>query len=131
MSKKESHLAMILSIINRISQNNLILKGWTVVSIPVFFVLSESSGHEYFIHLAYLITIVLWMFDGYLLFKQRLYMSLYNKVRKLDEADIDYFIDITTVKNPKVSLISSVLSKTLILFYGSMIVLIFISILLF
>ncbi len=75
MSKKESHLAMILSIINRISQNNLILKGWTVVSIPVFFVLSENSGHEYFIHLAYLITIVLWMFDGYLLFKQRLYMG--------------------------------------------------------
>jgi len=120
---------MILSIINSISQNNLILKGWTVVSIPVFFVLSESSGHEYFIYLAYLITIILWSLDGYLLFKQRLYMQLYNKVRLTDESSIDYIIVIATLDRSE--FIKSVLSKTLILFYGSMIVLIFISILLF
>jgi len=131
VSKKESHLAMILSIINRISQNNLILKGWTIVAVPIFFILSESSGHEYFIYLAYFITIILWSFDGYLLFKQKSYLALYDKVRLTDEWDIDYVIDISELHTSKVKLIKSVLSKTLILFYGSIIVLIFISILLF
>ena len=125
MEKKQAHLQMIQAVINRLSQNSFLLKGWSVILISALFALAANNAKVLFIYLAYFPTIAFWVLDGYFLKQERLFRKLYDHVRDIDENDIDFNMNTGNATDDSGSWIDSMFSTTLILFHGT----IFISVL--
>ena len=118
MSKKQSHLEMIQGVINRLSHNSFLLKGWTVILISALFALAAKDKNALFIYLAYFPSIAFWCLDGYFLWQERLFRALYDHVRQLDEDDIDYSMNVNNANIEGITWAKAVLSKTLVIFHG-------------
>ena len=84
MDNKRTHLELIQGIINRLSTNSFVLKGWSVVLVSALFALAAPESRPAFVYLAYIPTVVFWGLDGYFLWQERLYRALYDHVRMLD-----------------------------------------------
>lgn len=126
MDKKQSHLQMIQAVVNRLSQNSFLLKGWSVILISALFALAAGNAKVFFIYLAYFPAIAFWILDGYFLRQERLFRKLYDHVRSLEETEIDFSMDINVVSDTVDSWGTVTFSKTLILFHGTITVSIFI-----
>lgn len=122
MSKKQSHLEMIQGIVNRLSHNSFLLKGWTVVLVSALFALAAKDKNYLFVYLAYFPSIAFWCLDGYFLWQERLFRALYDYVRGMKEKDIDYSMDVKTADISGITWISAFLSKTLVVFHGVILV---------
>jgi len=79
MDKKHAHLVIIQGVINRLSQNSFLLKGWSVVLIAALFALAAKDSNAMFVYLAYFPLFAFWFLDGYFLWQERLYRNLYDK----------------------------------------------------
>lgn len=118
MSKKQSHIEMIQGIVNRLSHNSFLLKGWTVVLVSALFALAAKDKNTLFIYLAYFPSIAFWCLDGYFLWQERLSRALYDYVRDLDEEEINFSMNVNTANITGINWASAFISKTLILFHG-------------
>jgi hypothetical protein len=109
--------------------NSLIIKGWTVVVVGIILLLSST---EYQALIAVFALLVFWYLDAYFLQQKKMYRALYKEIveNKLNIGD-DFF-DIRTaryeagIEVPRPS--KSMLSKTLLIFYGSILTLMFASV---
>lgn len=110
---KRSHLQMIQGIINRLSQNSFLLKGWSVVLVSALMALAAKESNLVFIFLAYLPAIVFWGLDAFFLWQERLFRALYNHVRNLKDEEIDFSMNTSIVKTKVEPLTTVILSKTL------------------
>jgi hypothetical protein len=119
MDKKHAHLEMIQGIVNRLSTDSFLLKGWTVVLVSALFALAGGQGKPYFVYLAYFPAIAFWVLDAYFLWQERLFRALYDHVRKLKEEDIDFSMDTSTVGSRVKPWSNVILSKTLLIFHGT------------
>ena len=117
---KLKHLELILGVVNRLSTNSFMLKGWSVVLMSALFALSASDRHSSFAFVAYLPAIVFWGLDGFFLWQERLYRALYNHVRMLKEEEVNFSMDTNPFKNDN-GWVAATLSKTLIAFHGTLI----------
>lgn len=64
---------------------------------------------------------ILWMLDGYFLRQERLFRSLYDYVRQIDESDIDFSLDTAQfARESKNQMPRCMFSQTLLLFYGAL-----------
>lgn len=95
MEKKLKHLEMIQGVINRMASNSFALKGWAVTLVAGIFVLAGKDTDKMYFLVAYIPIIVFWWLDAYYLLQERLYRSLYEKVRNTDEKDIDFSLNAT------------------------------------
>lgn len=121
MERKLKHLEFIQGVINRLSTNSFLLKGWSVVLVSALLALSGNYSNIVFTILAYFPTIIFWGLDGYFLALEREYRNYYELVSKKDVKCIDFSM---SLKNSNISYKSwckAVLSKTLIPFHGSLI----------
>jgi hypothetical protein len=118
MSKKQSHLEMIQGIVNRLSRNSFLLKGWTVILISALFALAAKDKNNLFIYLAYFPSIAFWCLDGYFLWQERLFRALYDYVRNLDEEEIDYSMNVSNANIQDITWVKAFFSKTLVIFHG-------------
>jgi hypothetical protein len=118
MENKTKHLEFIQGVINRLSTNSFLLKGWSVVLVSALFALSASDSNPAFIFLAYIPAIVFWGLDGYFLWQERLYRALYDRVRALPEDEIDFSMNVSVIKNTVENWASVALSRTLLTFHG-------------
>lgn len=118
MSNKQKHLEFLQGAINRMAGNLFLLKGWTVTLIAALFALSAKDANQAYAAIAYYPLLVFWVLDGYFLSQERCFRSLYDHVRTLDESGIDYSMDTrpyrTIFRN---TWIGSMLSKTLLVYY--------------
>ncbi len=122
MEKKLAHLGMIQGIVNRLSHNSFLLKGWSVILVSAMFALAAKDAQLLFVYLAYFPAIAFWCLDGYFLHQERLFRKLYDFVRELSEEDIDFSMNTSSFKD-EVQLWNSVtFSKTLIAFHGVILV---------
>ena len=121
MDKKTKHMEFIQGVINRLSQNSFLLKGWSVVLISALFALSATDSNPAFIFLAYIPAIIFWGLDGYFLWEERKYRALYDHVRNLDENEINFSMDTSGVKDKVKGWEAAIFSKTLIPFHGVLI----------
>lgn len=121
MEKKQSHLAMIQVVVNRMAHNSFLLKGWSVVLVSALFALAASNTNELFIYLAYFPAIAFWILDGYFLWEERLFRALYDQVRVLEETEIDFSMDTSTVEKTVKSWSDAIFSKTLVICHGTII----------
>ena len=115
---KHVHLQMIQGVINRLSHDSFLLKGWAVVLIAALFALSANSANIQFVYLAYLPSVVFWGLDGYFLRQERLFRKWYDYVRLLPEDKIDFSMDVSQVSDQVRSWLEVVASKTLLAFHG-------------
>ncbi|MBC8555403.1 MAG: hypothetical protein H8D23_37790 [Candidatus Brocadiales bacterium] len=118
MENKRSHLEMVQGIVNRLSHNSFLLKGWSVVLISAMFALAAKDSQIIFVYLAYFPAIVFWGLDGYFLHQEKLFRALYDYARALKEEDIDFSMDTSKVKHNVEQWLSVTFSKTLVAFHG-------------
>ena len=118
MDQKIKHLEFIQGVINRLSTNSFLLKGWSVVLVSALFALSANNSNTHFIALAYFPAIVFWGLDGYFLWQERLYRALYDQVRNSDVEMADFSMDVSAVKGPTKGWVDAVLSSTILVFHG-------------
>lgn len=125
MSKIQVHLEMIQNVINRLSRNSFLLKGWSVILVSAFFALAAVNSKVYFVLLAYFPLVVFWILDAYFLWQERLFRALYDHVRGQKEEEVDFSMNTSVIERQIKPWANVVLSKTLLMFHGT----IFISIL--
>ena len=121
MQNKTKHLELIQGVVNRLSTNSFLLKGWSVVLVSAFFALSAGGSNPAFVFLAYIPASVFWGLDGYFLWEERKFRKLYDHVRQLEEAKIDFSMDTTAVKGQAGTWFDATISKTLVPFHGVLI----------
>lgn len=109
---------MIQGVINRMAANSFMLKGWAVTLVAAIFALAgKNVGKMYFL-VAYVPIIIFWGLDSYYLLQERLYRSLYDKVRKVEDAEIDFCMQAVAEYDRKSNNYRScVFSKTELWFY--------------
>lgn len=119
MENKLRHLELIQGVINRMASNSFMLKGWAVTLVAGIFALAGKDTDKLYFLVAYIPVIVFWWLDAYYLLQERLYRSLYEKVRQTDEENIDFSLKATTVEfnSNKNCFCSCLFSKTEIGFY--------------
>lgn len=115
---KRSHLEMIQGVINRLSQNSFLLKGWSVVLVSALIALAAKDSNIIFILLAYLPAFAFWHLDGYFLWQEKLFRALYDYVRNIKEEEIDFSMNTSIVKDEVDSWSKVTLSPTLSIFHG-------------
>ena len=124
---KRKHLELLQGVVNRLSTNSFLLKGWSVVLISALFALAAADSRSAFVFISYIPAIVFWGLDGYFLWQERLYRELYDHVRSLSSEKIDFSMDtrpFRTSGGP--TWLGAIISKTLILFHGVLIVAVFV-----
>lgn len=119
MDKKLKHLELIQGVINRLASNSFMLKGWAVTLVAGIFVLAGKETDKLYFLVAYIPVIAFWWLDAYYLLQERLYCSLYDKVRKVEENNIDFSLKVTgeELKTDKNCYCNCLLSKTEVGFY--------------
>ena len=121
MERKLKHLEFIQGVINRLSTNSFLLKGWSVILVAALFALSANNSNVRFIMLAYIPAIIFWGLDGYFLSLERIYRKHYERVRTKDPEDIDFSMDMSDIQSGVNGWASATFSKTLIPFHGALI----------
>jgi uncharacterized membrane protein len=153
VDKKLKHLEFIQNVITRMNSNSFMIKGWAVTIVAALFALSDktttSEHHLYLI--AFIPVPIFWFLDGFFIVTERRFRNLYKFVSKIDEDNIDFnmnpYFDVVLIEHtPGQSLTKTeqfknwwklnwnklkewfkgTFSITLILFYGVMLVLMFV-----
>lgn len=118
------HLEFIQGTIARMAGNLFYLRGWVVTLIAGILVLltQAQSGNLPIIFLMF-VMVIFWVYDGYFLSQEKMYRDLYDKVRILDEDKIDFSMNVDEFKKyKKNSIIFCIFSKTLLFFYGPLLI---------
>ena len=118
MTAKHAHLEMLQDVINRLSHNSFLLKGWSVVLVSAMFALGAQDTEPLFVYLAYFPAVAFWCLDGYFLRQERLFRALYDQVRALKDDGIDFGMDTSIVTSKVDSWFDVTRSGTLIAFHG-------------
>ena len=130
MECKLKHLDLIQGVINRMASNSFSLKNWTIVLVSALFALAARYSDANYVIIAFLPASGFWLLDGYFLRQERLYRKLYDRVRKLQETDIDFSMNTKDFVSEVDSWLCVCLSNTLLIFHGFVIVTIFVVMLL-
>ncbi len=121
MDPKLKHLEFIQGVVNRLASDSFRMKGWAVVLVAALFVLLAREGPGSFMYIGLVPVFFFWGLDGYFLCQERLFRSLYDHVRSLDESAIDFSMDTAAYKTSCIrTWLDAALSRTLISFYGAL-----------
>lgn len=123
--KKIKHLEFIQNAINRMSTNSFIIKGWCITIISAVYALSDKESDRNFSFISYILIPIFWYLNSYFLQLERKFRLLYDKVRMLDESNIDFTMDInkSEFKTKKTNLFTCFFSKSLWPLYVILIIL--------
>ena len=114
MEARLKHLEFIQGVIDRLAGNSFRLKGWSVVLVSALLVFLAWRGRVEFAYIGFVPVLVFWGLDGYFLRQERLFRDLYDRVRTLDEADIDFSMGTGAFRR---TWLGAVFSRTLSAFY--------------
>lgn len=123
--KKLKHLEFIQNTIGRMAGNLFYLRGWVITLVAgMLAVFSQLSNAKLPVLFLIVVIIIFWLYDGYFLAFERMYRDLYNKIRLLNEDDIDFSMSVSEFKKlSKNTLAFCVFSKTLFFFYAPLLIL--------
>ena len=123
MESKLRHLELIQGVVNRLATDSFRMKGWTVVLLTALFVLLAMENRLDAAYIALVPVLVFWGLDGYYLWQERLFRSLYDHVRVLDESEVDFSMATDSFRTGwKRSWPGSTFSITLTPFYGALVI---------
>jgi hypothetical protein len=126
MDKETLHkeIDLIQGIINRMSQNSFLLKGWSITIIVAVLALTKDTiitkDITYFSLILLIPLLVFWFLDAFFLHKERCYIKLYDWVieNRLKTEDFQYNLNYKRFEKEIGSVGKIMLSSTLIIFYG-------------
>ncbi|HEY8358307.1 MAG TPA: hypothetical protein VIL30_12690 [Ramlibacter sp.] len=124
-SDKHKHLDFIQAAVNRMAGNLFLLKGWATTLIAALFALAAKDANLGFILFALVPILIFWLLDGYFLSQERKFRELYDHVRLLPEDRIDFSMD-TRPYAAKHTWGGALFSKTLLVYYIGLIVVLFV-----
>jgi hypothetical protein len=119
--QRMKHLEFIQAVINRMANTSFLLKGWSITIIAGLFAFSESENQLPLLLLALILSGVFWFLDAYFLWQERLFRELYNHVRRLPDADVDFSMDPRPFR-PRRPWYATPFSLTLLPFYGFVVI---------
>jgi len=122
MDKKIKHLEMLQGVISRMAGNSFLIKGWSITLVSAFVALAVSNGNKLLIAAAFFPTIMFWFLDAYFLRQERLFRKLYDYARALDESKIDFSMNTSQFNNVVSPWLGVTASRTLLIFYGTMLI---------
>lgn len=118
----------IQSIINRMSNNSFLIKGWTITLIVGTLLLEKTllTDSKLQITIAFIPLVVFWFLDAYFLWQERLYRKLYDWVitNRLNTDEKLFSMNAYRFKDQVQSRIRIMFSLTLGWFYGSIVILV-------
>ncbi len=122
MENKQKHLEFIQSAVRRMASNLFLLKGWTITLIAALFALAAKDSDRNYFLIAYLPALMFWALDGYFLSQERRFRALYDQVRKLQESEIDFSMDTSSVSHEtRNTWLGAMFSRTLLIYYGALV----------
>ncbi len=95
MEEKLKHLELVQGVISRMASNSFMLKGWAVTLVAGIFALAAKDADRLYFIVAYIPILIFWGLDSYYLLQERLYRSLYDKVRNTQSDKIDFSLKAT------------------------------------
>lgn len=117
---KLKHLEFIQAIVNRMSVNSFLLKGWSVTLVAALFVLAAKDTRKEYIIIAYFPVLMFWVIDAYFLSQERLFRDLYDDVRIREADRVDFSMNTAPFRSWRNSWAACFLSFSLLFFYLSM-----------
>ncbi|MEO7045284.1 MAG: hypothetical protein ABI091_08220 [Ferruginibacter sp.] len=121
MEKKLKHLDFLQLVITRMNVNSFLLKGWTVTLVSALFAFAAKDSNTKYVIITYISTPIFWLLDAYYLSLERQYRNLYDVVRLKLEDEIDFNLNAKTYNTGSNKWSSSIFSITLLVFYGTII----------
>lgn len=121
MEAKIKHLEFVQNTIDKMSHDSFLLKGWNIAIISAIFALSFKESDIRYLYISGAVTVLFWLLDGYFLSRERLFIKLFDHVRKLKESKIDFSMSIKEFQCC-CNWTSAIFSKTLTIFYGGIII---------
>jgi hypothetical protein len=123
MEAKIKHLEIIQGVVNRLANNSFLIKGWAVTLVSAIFALvGQEDSRTDFIYIAFFPIITFWLLDGYFLWQERLFREVYNEVAAKATDQIDFRMNVATYLQ-KHTWFAATFSKTINIFFGSLLVL--------
>ncbi|MDR2034893.1 MAG: hypothetical protein LBP89_09780 [Helicobacteraceae bacterium] len=113
---KRKHLKFIQDVINRLSSNTFLLKGWSITIIGAIFTATLTTGNYNLLWVILGAVLIFWFIDAYYLALERRYRNLYSRVAELSADKIDY-----SMKTPKLTFLAwfeAFRRPVLVMFYG-------------
>jgi hypothetical protein len=117
MEDKLKHLEFIQAAINRMAGNSFLLKGWSVTVAGALLALSFKEIDRRYLSLALLVVGLFWLLDSYYLSRERMFIRLYDDVRK--KTEVNFSMDATQFAG-RADWICAAASTTVLLFYGGL-----------
>lgn len=122
IENKPKHLEFIQRSIDRLENNSILLKGWTIILVATMLGLSLSNsgadGSGIPVYVICLPVLGFWLLDAHFQSQERQFRALHEYVRSVPEDDITYSMDTSVQKkDPRNGLLQSMFISSLILFY--------------
>lgn len=124
---KLKHLDYIQAAIARMAQNSFLFKGWSVTLASGLSAFGAVQSKVALLVMSLITTILFWGMDAYYLWLERGFVKLHQRVAGLPESQIDFNMQIDK-KRAFLKWFSTCLRPHLLLFYGSLILVIVIGI---
>jgi len=115
---------LIQGLIARMANNSFLLKGWCISLIAVLLALTKDTivaiNLDYFNLILIFPVIAFWYLDAYFLHKEKCYRKLYDWTisNRMNSDEFIYSLDYRRFENDEKSIFAIMFSKTLILLYG-------------
>lgn len=124
MDEKIAHLGFIQGVINRMSSNSFLIKGWCIALVAAIFALSTDRVNATFAYLAVFPLVIFWGLDAFFLHQEKMYRKLYEKVADESIKSDIFTMDASVYKKDVGCYMEVAFSMTLLPFYGAVIVMI-------
>lgn len=104
------------------ASNSFLIKGWCVTLVSAILALAAKEPNKIFIAVAFFPVIMFWILDGYFLYQERLFRKLYDSVASSEEDKANFSIATDSFEGGDATWKEAVVSKTLKLFYITMLI---------
>jgi hypothetical protein len=124
-------VGIVQDITGRMANNSFLIKGWAITLIVASLIVSGAMYHHY---VAFLPWFMFWCLDAYFLRMERLYRKLYDWLIINRQKSEDFLLDMNKASLEKrfgkevSSMLQVMFSRTLVTFYGALLVIIIISV---
>ena len=118
---KRKHLEFIQGVINRLSSNTFLFKGWSITILGAISTATLTTGNYSLLWIILGVVLMFWAIDAYYLMLERCYRDLYNEVAAKDAAKIDYGMKVSGVKPS--AWFNAARRPVLLMFYGTVLLL--------
>ncbi len=117
---------LIQDIIKRMANNSFLIKGWAVTLVVITMLLRGTNTQ---ILIAFIPVIAFWILDAYYLRQERMYRELYKWVitNRLNSSEYIYDLNARRFENDVDSIPATMVSMTLLCFYGTILLILAVS----